>query len=195
MVQLEHTSPRRRFLQVSGGTLIGGVVGCLGQDSQTEPSPNQLPCRGTSEHLADVTERPGQGRDHVEPGTEIEYANYPPTSGTHYGTTVAAGFYEDPKPLGAIVHSLEHGAVVIYYEQGSLSDTATADLRDYAETHTGTWDSVIVMPYGRENPESTYALTAWRHVLRRDTYDEDVVRSFIAEYLGRGPENNVRTCD
>lgn len=190
----ETAQTRRQFLQLSAASAVAGLAGCLGQ-KQEQGSLQQLPCRGKAEHLENVTKRPSQGRDHVEAGTDLNYKHYPPTSGTHYSTTVAAGFYEEPQPLGAIVHSLEHGAVIIYYEPGALSGSAKQDLKDYANTYTGTWSSVIVVPYGRDNPASTYALTAWRHILRLETYDEDVVRSFIAEYLGRGPENNVRECE
>ncbi len=152
----------------------------------------ELPERGDDALLENVQSFPSEGTDHVSPGTDIQYDTTPPTSGPHYSTTVSAGFYEETQPAGALVHTLEHGAVVIYYDPAALDQEARADLEAYASEYTGTWQSVVVVPNPNENPESPYVLTAWRHMLRLDSYDADVVRAFIAEYLGRGPENPVR---
>jgi len=151
-----------------------------------------LPDRGDEALLTDVERFPSEGTRHVARGTRVDYEQMPPLSGPHYGVTAEAGFYEETPALGAIVHSLEHGAVVIYYDPDTLSETAEADLRAYANEHTGTWKSVIVAPNPSDDPAASYVLTAWRHRLRMDSYDEPTVRAFLAEYLGRGPENAVR---
>jgi hypothetical protein len=49
-----------------------------------------------------------------------------------------------------------------------------------------------VVPNPADDPRAAYVLTAWRHRLTMDSYDEATVRAFLAEYLGRGPENPVR---
>lgn len=63
---------------------------------------------------------PGQkmadlGRNHVMPGTQVSYNSNPPTSGKHYADWVKAGIYKQSKEDGNLVHSLEHGYVVISY--------------------------------------------------------------------------------
>lgn len=63
---------------------------------------------------------PGQevadlGRKHVDPGTKLDYNSNPPTSGPHYTTWVTKGVYDTVKQDGYLVHSLEHGYVVISY--------------------------------------------------------------------------------
>jgi hypothetical protein len=151
-----------------------------------------LPDRGDDALLTGVERVPSQGTDHVPRETDLDYDRVPPLSGPHYAGTVDAGFYEETQPLGDVVHTLEHGAVVVYYDPGALTPAAERSLREWAVAHDGHWSSVVVVPNPDADPESAYVLTAWRTELRLDSYDPDVVRAFLAEYLGRGPENPVR---
>ena len=56
-----------------------------------------------------------EGRDHVDIGTKVDYKTNPPTSGKHYGDWVRSGFYSEPKDDRNLVHSLEHGYVIMSY--------------------------------------------------------------------------------
>lgn len=67
----------------------------------TKPQPGQK--------LADL------GRDHVPIGTKVDYNSNPPTSGAHYEEWTRAGVYQAPLDDGNLIHSLEHGYVVISY--------------------------------------------------------------------------------
>ncbi len=40
--------------------------------------------------------------------------------------------------------------------------------------------------------DSPFILTAWDKMLKLDKYDPQVVKAFLAEYLGRGPESPGR---
>ena len=177
---------RGRALGVVGAGAVAALAGCLGGGDTS------LPENGDPELLADVQSFPNQGVEHVERGTEVDYDTRPPTSGPHYGGVVEAGFYEEPQPLGDVVHTLEHGAVVAYYAPDALTEEAQSSLRSWTNNHTGTWQSFLAMPYPYEQPKTPFVLTAWRHILRMDEYDADTVRAFAAEFLGRGPENPVR---
>jgi len=55
------------------------------------------------------------GRDHVSDGTAVEYNSNPPTSGPHYEQWTRAGVYDKPISDGHLVHSLEHGYVIMSY--------------------------------------------------------------------------------
>lgn len=55
------------------------------------------------------------GRDHVPIGEQVKYNSNPPTSGPHYEDWVRSGVYEIPKDDGYLVHSLEHGYVIMSY--------------------------------------------------------------------------------
>ncbi len=175
-------------LGYAGVTALGGGNGGAG-----ETGPLGLPLEGDDEALQQVERFESQGTRHVPTGTNIDYQRTPPLSGTHYGgSTVDAGFYTDRPAFGSLVHTLEHGAVVIYYDPGALPDDVESHLRSLTEEYTGTWSSVVVVPHPEENPDSTVVVTAWRTQLTLDSYDRDAVTAFLAEYLGRGPENPVR---
>ena len=55
------------------------------------------------------------GRQHVPEGTAVEYNSNPPTSGPHYGQWEKPGVYDGVLPDGRLIHSLEHGYIVISY--------------------------------------------------------------------------------
>ncbi|GAA0206399.1 DUF3105 domain-containing protein [Halobaculum roseum] len=179
---------RRRTLGVVGAGAVAALAGCLGGGG----GDTSLPENGDPELLDDVESFPSEGVEHVERGTEVDYDTQPPTSGPHYSGVVEAGFYEEPQTMGDLVHTLEHGAVVAYYVPDALTDEARSSLETWANSHTGTWQSFVAVPNPYDDPQAPYTLTAWRHLLRMDEYDEDVVRAFAAEYIGRGPENPVR---
>lgn len=85
--------------------LIVGVVIWVFIES-TKPMPG--------EKLADL------GRDHVAVGTQVDYNSNPPTSGPHYADWTRAGIYQTPLDDGYLVHSLEHGYVIISYNCAKL---------------------------------------------------------------------------
>lgn len=56
-----------------------------------------------------------QGRDHIPITENFEFNSNPPTSGKHNADWIRAGIYETPKEDPYLVHSLEHGYVIISY--------------------------------------------------------------------------------
>lgn len=55
------------------------------------------------------------GRGHVPVGEEVVYNSNPPTSGKHYEDWIRKGVYDEPKDDRNLVHSLEHGYVIVSY--------------------------------------------------------------------------------
>lgn len=56
------------------------------------------------------------GRSHLPEGSKVEYKFNPPTSGDHYPSWITKGFYDTPRADGYLVHSLEHGYIIIWYD-------------------------------------------------------------------------------
>lgn len=90
-------------------TIVGavGIMALLGwvffeSYNQTKPKPG--------------IEALDEGRNHVPHGQKVDYKFNPPTGGDHYADWITKGFYEEPRDDGSIVHSLEHGYVVINYD-------------------------------------------------------------------------------
>ncbi|EMA14673.1 DUF3105 domain-containing protein [Haloarcula marismortui] len=187
--------------QLSGGDGGSGsdadLVGTTGAQplsavEATGVEASSLDDTGDSDRLSSVEQFPDRGNNHVEEGSAIDYQRVPPLSGTHYASTEDAGFYEATPLLGSLVHTLEHGAVIVYYDPDEISPEARQSLREFSSVHTGTWRSVVAVPNPNDDPRATYVVTAWRHELTMDSYDAETVHAFLSEYLGRGPENPVR---
>lgn len=58
------------------------------------------------------------GRNHLAEGSKLDYKFNPPTSGDHYASWITKGFYEEPRLDGSLVHSEEHGYIIIWYDCG-----------------------------------------------------------------------------
>lgn len=57
-----------------------------------------------------------EGRNHIPHGSKTNYKFNPPTGGDHYADWITKGFYDEPREDGSLVHSLEHGYVIINYD-------------------------------------------------------------------------------
>ncbi|MBI2021286.1 DUF3105 domain-containing protein [Candidatus Daviesbacteria bacterium] len=62
------------------------------------------------------TQTEDQGRDHIkDQSQQVSYKTNPPTSGPHFENWLRAGIYEVAPDDRYVVHSLEHGYVMISY--------------------------------------------------------------------------------
>ena len=66
--------------------------------------------------LARVETPADRGGGHLGPGQGHSYDTAFPTSGIHDRVPVDAGFYTGPRRATQLVHAIEHGNVVIYYD-------------------------------------------------------------------------------
>ena len=132
------------------------------------------------------------------------YPSQPPASGPHGDSTLAAGVYTDPPPIEPLIHSLEHGAAIVWYEPDA-SETALAGIQDfYRDADVG--DRVIVAPYdypdegeaGSLPAGTSMALVSWHHVETCTDVSLAAAFGFTAryafptfegeDYLGNAPE-------
>ncbi|HET8700330.1 MAG TPA: DUF3105 domain-containing protein [Nitrococcus sp.] len=138
--------------------------------------------------LKAVQSFPSKGREHVASGTKIDYGTPYPTSGPHWPSPIDPGYYTKPQPPEGLVHSLEHGIIVIYYDHpGSAAETT---LKRWAAHFTGPWSGLIATPHAGLGQR--VVLTAWRHRLELPRFDPAASAAFIDRFRGRGPEHPVR---
>jgi len=138
--------------------------------------------------LSRVQVHADEGRTHVPPGSRVSYGTNPPTSGDHFPTWVDPGFYETPKGRSNLVHSLEHGMIVIFYDDPG--DPVAETLRDWAGLFNGPWSGIVAVR--RAGLGEKLILAAWRRILHLERFDAPAAAAFIDAYRGRGPENPVR---
>ena len=125
---------------------------------------------------------------HLSPGERVNYGTNTPTSGRHEGRSVSPGVYTSVKAPTMLVHSLEHGMVVIYYDRPSADAMAT--LEDWSSLFGGPWSGIVVTR--QPGLGDQLVLTAWRKSLTLERFDAPAAAAFIDAYRGRGPENPVR---
>ena len=129
----------------------------------------------------DVESFEDEGADHVENGTDVDYSTSIPTSGTHWQAPAEAGFYEDPMPVAQLVHNLEHGQVVIYFQ-----DVADADLAELADYVVG--NGALVAAPAPEDADSPITFVAWTKLQGCERLSSEALDGFREQFQGRGPE-------
>ena len=117
-----------------------------------------------------------------------DYDHRFPTSGAHNPTWVDPGVYSERQSLARLVHSLEHGNIVIYYDDppGQVLER----LRGWARLYDGQWSGIVLVPAA--GLDQSVVLTAWTKRLVLDEFRPELAAAFIDAYRGRGPENPVR---
>jgi len=128
------------------------------------------------------------GRSHLSAGESYNYGERFPTSGPHDFQWVESGFYTELQRPTKLVHSLEHGQIVIYYDKPAPE--VLEQLREWARRYDGPWSGIVIVP--RPNLGEEIVLNAWTRVLRLNPYDPAAAAAFIDSFRGRGPENPVR---
>ncbi len=171
--------------------VLGGFI-LLTRDTGTVSSTSTSQSAGSTPNpvLGIGTPVPNEGNAHVAPGTMIIYRTYPPSSGPHYPSTAPYGFSDVEIPEGYFVHSMEHGAVVLYYRP-DVSDAVKQQLKDlFNKLPPSKYGSVklIVTPYttGMTTP---LAIAAWDRLLLMKEYNFNEILTFYQTWVDKGPES------
>lgn len=124
----------------------------------------------------------GPGNNHVN--GDVTYSVDPPAGGNHNPTPANPGVYTmDNKPPDAqIVHSLEHGYVVLWYRP-DVTPAMLTDLTNLANRYDR---DVLLVP--RPSMSKPVAATAWHHRLLCSQDDLTALERFITTYRNQGPE-------
>ena len=138
-----------------------------------------------------------QGNTHIDVGSSspVAYNSVPPTSGPHYPSIAAWGEHIDPVRYEQLVHNLEDGGVVVYYQCEDGCPELVAGLREVLSPYFRENANVILAPNdpswtdGGSQPlhqdmDARVALTAWGRLLTLDEIDEVAMRDFIERYEG-----------
>jgi hypothetical protein len=187
---------------------ISDLVGRIGDDTSTDEEPTAEPPIDEDEPPDEFTGDEPTGEDvsiqyagHIEEGeSHTPYNSDPPTSGEHYAVPAQAGFYtaeDDVPPDEQLVHNLEHGYVIIWYNCDDLTDEECEQLQDDIQfamqnagnsINTGT-PKLIAVP--RPGMDALIALTTWGRLDKFDAFSEKRIVNFIHDFRDQAPEPNV----
>ncbi|MEU9303499.1 DUF3105 domain-containing protein [Streptomyces sp. NPDC048269] len=120
------------------------------------------------------------GRNHVE--TPVKYEMNPPVGGDHHPRWMNCNgdVYDNPVPEVNAVHSLEHGAVWVTYNEKA----GKAELDKLADT-VGKTPYTLMSPVKEQ--AGTIMLSAWGKQLTVEKADDPRVAQFFTRYV-QGPQ-------
>ncbi len=198
---------RNRLLAfVALGVLVAGLVGAA-IANQVRQRQEVAQRRAAAEARLDEvgctpdTEQPNTGQGHLgaqdlatQP-PDVLYPDRPATSGMHFGNWLKTGVYDVRVDERILVHNLEHGYVVAYYDEDAPDDEVEA-LKSYAQTQIdGRFQKLIVAPWGEQLPdEANFAYVAWSFRQLCEQFDEEIADVFLtAHHSGAGiaPEKTL----
>ena len=150
------------------------------------------------------------GNAHVAVGTDCRaapqsdpncgsnpYSSLPATSGPHWDPSGIAnwGVYTTPQPETQLIHNLEHGGIVIWYDPEALTVESIDALTAYVQSQNASGVSgrykFILSPWGGSDPlPAPVVATAWRWSLELETADIDAIDEFARAHYGESPEPN-----
>ncbi|HWA77417.1 MAG TPA: DUF3105 domain-containing protein [Polyangiaceae bacterium] len=118
----------------------------------------------------------------------------PPSGGDHYGTWAAFQSYAFPIPHGFLIHSMEHGAVIVYYNCPSGCANEVAEVQSFLDSQPedplclgqSTLRRAVLTP--DPTLDVRWAMSAWGETLRADCFDSRAFGSFYQAHYGHGPE-------
>jgi hypothetical protein len=131
---------------------------------------------------------------HVEEGTNPgPYNSDPPTSGRHYASTLDAGFYEsgevkDPHPEGFLVHNLEHGYVIFWYNCSLLNESNCSDLKEQIKGVLDAENNFKVIAFPWESIDAPVVMTSWGRMLSFSNFDPQQAQDFVQRNRNKAPE-------
>lgn len=172
-----------RLWWILGGALVLVVVGMVAWSALRPVEGEAAPIMADVSHVAD-------GED---PGP---YNTDPPTSGRHYANSLGAGFYDESQaaqmgahPEGFLVHNLEHGYVIFWYNCGALDDgEACTQLKDQLQSLLDSFDNVKVIAFPWESIDVPVVATSWGRMLRFERFDSGQAASFVRSNRYKAPE-------
>lgn len=126
------------------------------------------------------------------------------TSGDHYADWIKAGVYENPFEDGNLIHSLEHGYVVLSYkckvkseklDGTEATESGEQDRDEQCEETKNQLVSIyekkgkrklIIVP--RPQMSTKITLFSWNYLLHLNQFEEEKITQFIDTHRDQGPE-------
>ena len=135
--------------------------------------------------------------NHVPEGSDPSpYSTDPPTSGPHYADELDAGFYNEgdeqrPFPAGYLVHNLEHGYVIIWYNCAQLNEQACSDLKTQIQSVMDQANNFKVIAFPWDSIDVPVVMTSWGRIQKFDAFNSEQALEFVKSNRNKAPEPNA----
>ena len=120
-----------------------------------------------------------------------QYNSDPPTSGPHYAEEAQAGFFDNNNyqfPAGYLVHNLEHGYVIFWYNCDLLDESGCTNLKEQIKTTMDDLGGTKLIAYPWPSLDVPLVMTSWGRLQRFETIDSEPAKAFYRANLNRAPE-------
>lgn len=139
---------------------------------------------------------PVNSTDHVPEGTDPgPYPSDPPAGGAHYDTTIPAKLYQEqdlaslgPYPQGYLVHDLEHGYVIFWYNCAVLDEAGCQQLKSQLQEVLDAFDGVKVVAFPWKSLDVPVVATSWGRLQRFESFDTALAERFVRSNRNKSPE-------
>jgi hypothetical protein len=124
-------------LVIAGALIAIPAVQVVHKNQQKNRAPSDIGVSAAAAMCDPVITDPASGgQKHVGAGVHVDYPFVPPSSGQHFeipATVNSRGFYttKDSPPVEQLVHNLEHGYTVAWYDP-KIDDNQLSALKDLA---------------------------------------------------------------
>lgn len=123
----------------------------------------------------------------------------PPSSGPHYASTYQVGFYDEARAAtlptlheGYLVHNLEHGYVIFWYNCAALPEGQSCDeLKQQIQGVMSEADNFKVIGFPWPSIDKPVVMTSWGRILEFDTFDPETALAFVRHNRNKAPEPNA----
>ena len=122
----------------------------------------------------------------------------PPTSGDHYANNLPADFYHEgdlarlpSNPEGYLIHNLEHGYSIFWYNCELLDETGCGVLKGQIQTVMDEFNGFKLIAFPWTTSEVPLIMTSWGRMQKFDAFSAEEARQFITRNRNRAPEPNA----
>jgi hypothetical protein len=162
--------------------LIGAIVAQRVSSSRANAAFNEL---ASGAGCSEVKSKGFSGSgEHLQAGEGTTYDSSPPTHGEHAASPIADGVYDEELSdnptedlnIFRAVHSLEHGAIIIWHDKLSEKQLDALDKR-YGDER-----KVLVIPYPQLKGKTHVAVTAWGRLAECERPSNAYIDAFIDRF-------------
>ncbi len=130
------------------------------------------------------------------PDTSIPgpYSSNPPAGGTHFEEDYTEKFYQEsdlstlgPHPEGHLVHSLEHGYVIFWYNC-NFPNTDCSSLKQTIQQVMDETGKTKLIAFPWSDLQYPLAMTSWGRLMNFKTADAVVMKQFVEHNRYHAPE-------
>jgi hypothetical protein len=160
------------------GVVVLAIIGLVIWQGVRPAAGESIPIMVSDPHIS-VDSDPGQ------------YNSDPPTSGRHYAEEARAGFFDNNNyqfPAGYLVHNLEHGYVIFWYNCDLLDESGCTNLKEQIKTTIDDLGGVKLIAYPWPSLDIPLVMTSWGRLQRFETFDAEQAKAFYRSNLNKAPE-------